>query len=531
MAIAFPANPVDGDEYTENNISYRYNGSKGVWKGIGSVPVSATIPNSIGDLGDISLTVVPESLEIQVASPFAGHGGDWLWTWEQTSLPFARLSITNEAQLSVPLYQEGSYIINNYANTQYGPMTQAHSFKLKWIEGAGDDNLIDWVTYSTVTDSHPDINGGADTSVQRLTISVPATVTAPTLTQPSGISYNIVNNGAGAYTFSGTAAGDNVTVGPLYRGSTYTFNVSASGHPFYFTTDNGTAFQAGQYVGEWTLGVTGSRTESGTVTFQVPESAPDTLYYQCGNHSSMRGIIRIQDLEVETNDNGNFIIYGQHGQEMHSQKIEIRPLPSLSSQMCIVYDELSGQWQPQDLATYVENTPAFENKIKEVAGTATLVAPDGTSLVASVEIYDDASYLPLVGNTTGDIAYATDTGKLYVWNGSSWNDSADKTKYVTLRQSGDLTVTTGTKRWYAPKTITIKDITARVDTAPVGAAINISINKNGIQASTISIAAGATKTSSTVSIAMSADDYITVDVNQIGSSTPGSELSITFTYE
>jgi len=30
---------------------------------------------------------------------------------------------------------------------------------------------------------------------------------------------------------------------------------------------------------------------------------------------------------------------------------------------------------------------------------------------------------------------------------------------------------------------------------------------------------------------MSADDYITVDVNQIGSSTPGSELSITFTYE
>jgi len=216
---------------------------------------------------------------------------------------------------------------------------------------------------------------------------------------------------------------------------------------------------------------------------------------------------------------------------MHSQKIEIRPLPSLSSQMCIVYDELSGQWQPQDLATYVENTPAFENKIKEVAGTATLVAPDGTSLVASVEIYDDASYLPLVGNTTGDIAYATDTGKLYVWNGSSWNDSADKTKYVTLRQSGDLTVTTGTKRWYAPKTITIKDITARVDTAPVGAAINISINKNGIQASTISIAAGATKTSSTVSIAMSADDYITVDVNQIGSSTPGSELSITFTYE
>ena len=530
MAISFPASPSDGDEYTENNISYRYNAAKGVWKGIGSVPVSATIPNSIGDLGDISLTVVPESLEIQVASPFAGHGGDWLWTWEQTSLPFARLSITNEAQLSVPLYQEGSYIINNYANTQYGEMTQAHSFKLKWVEGAGSDNLIDWVTYTTVTDSHPDINGGADTSVERLTVSVPATITLPTLTQPSGISYSI-SAVTGAYVFSGTNMGNNVTLGPLYRGSTYTFNISASGHPFYITTDNGTAFQAGQYVGEYTSGVTGSRTDSGTLTFTVPSDAPDTLYYQCGNHSSMRGSIRIKTLEVETNDNGNFIIYGQHGQEAHVQPMEIRPLPSLSSQMCIVYDELSGVWQPQDLATYVENTPSFENKIKEVAGTATLVAPDGTSLVASVEIYDDASYLPLVGNTTGDIAYATDTGKLYVWNGSSWNDSADKTKYVTLRQSGDLEVTTGTKRWYAPRSLTIKDITARVDTAPTGSALNISINKNGSQASTVAIAAGATKTSSTVSIAMAADDYITVDITSVGSTTPGTELGITFTYE
>jgi len=530
MAISFPAGPVNGDEYTENNISYRYNSTKGVWQGIGSVPVGANIPNSIGDLGDISLTVVPETLEIQVASNFAGHGGDWQWTWVQTSLPFARLSITNQSQLSVPLYQEGSYIINNYANTQYGNMTQSHSFKLKWIEGAGDDNLIDWVTYSTVTDSHPDINGGTDTSVERLTIDVPATITTPTLTQPSGIAYTITAV-TGAYVFSGTAMGNNVTLGPLYKGSTYTFNITASGHPFYITTDNGTGFVAGQYVGEYTSGVTGSRTDSGSITFTVPNDAPDTLYYQCGNHSAMRGSIRIKSLAMETNDNGNFIIYGQHSQEQHVQPMEIRPLPSLSSQMCIVYDEISGKWQPQDLATYVENTPAFENKIKEVAGTATLVAPDGTSLVASVEIYDDASYLPLVGNTTGDIAYATDTGKLYVWNGSSWNDSADKTKYVTLRQSGDLTVTTGTKRWYAPRSLTIKDITARVDTAPSGTAINITINKNGSSATTISIADGSTKTSSSVSVSMLTDDYITVDITQIGSSTAGAELGLTFTYE
>jgi hypothetical protein len=30
---------------------------------------------------------------------------------------------------------------------------------------------------------------------------------------------------------------------------------------------------------------------------------------------------------------------------------------------------------------------------------------------------------------------------------------------------------------------------------------------------------------------MAADDYITVDITQIGSSTAGAELSVTFTYE
>ena len=56
-----------------------------------------------------------------------------------------------------------------------------------------------------------------------------------------------------------------------------------------------------------------------------------------------------------------------------------------------------------------------KNKIKEVAGTATLVAPDGTSLVASVEIFSDASYLPAVGNVNGDLAFAEDTNTMHIF--------------------------------------------------------------------------------------------------------------------
>jgi len=318
----------------------------------------------IEKLSNVNLAIAPEVLTIDVAAPAAGQDTQWLWNWLTSSLPYARRAITNSNELNVPLYKQGTYTVNNFAKTQYGSMTQAHTMYFKWIEGAGTQNNISWVTdQGTFTDSHPDINGGSDTTVQRLSISVPSTVTPPTLTAPS-VTYGVSFVNAGAYRFSGPRDGDTPNIGPLRRGGTYTFNVNASGHPFYLTTDNGTNFAAGTYFGEYTSGVTGSRNDSGTVTFVVPANAPDTLYYQCGNHSSMRGAITIKDLAVETNFNGNYVVYAQHTQEGHKTPVELRPIPSLVNQMCIVYDATTGQFVPQDLATYVENTPSFENKIR-----------------------------------------------------------------------------------------------------------------------------------------------------------------------
>src|SRR6056300_1317722 len=304
-------------------------------------------------------------------------------------------------------------------------MTQTHSLKFKWIDGAGTDNLVSWAVDNPgnpISDTHPDINGGNATNVQRINISVPATVTPPTLTAPN-VSYSVTNNGAGAYTFSGAASGDNPNIGPWYRGGTYTLNISATGHPIYLTTDNGTNYSSGTYFGEYTTGVTGSRTDSGTLTITVPSDAPDTLYYQCGNHSAMRGAITIKNLAVEVNNNGNYIIYAQHTQEGMKTPVEIRPIPSLVNQMCLVYDANVGKFVPQDLATYVENTPSFENKIREVAGTAELVVEDGSAVIAKVNVYDDSTYLPLVGNNPGDQAFATDTDILYIWDGSAWQQA------------------------------------------------------------------------------------------------------------
>jgi len=485
------------------------------------------------DILKFETDVNPEQLELNVDSNTAGGHGIWKWTWEQSSLPFARRTVQNEQFLTVPIYKEGIYEINNFANEIHDEMTQTHSFKLKWVEGAGDDNLVDWVTYSYANHSNPAINGGNTTNVARLAFTVPSTVTPPTLVAPE-ITYVVTNNAAGAYSFSANAQGENQTLGPLYRGGTYIFKVNASGHPFYITEDNGTGFVSGEYVGEFTSNVSNSRTAVGTVVFNVGADAPDTLYYQCGNHGNMRGAIRIQDLEVEVNGQNNYVIYGQHSQERHTQKIEIRPLPELASQMCLVYDAVSGKWGAQDLSTYVENTPSFEDKIKEVAGTATLVAPDGTSLVASVEIYSTESYLPQLNNTDGDIAFAQDTESLYIWKTNQWLKAGaippSSNASVQLSQADTLTITTGTAKWYAPFNLSVSNVVARVGTAPQGSALVVDLKRNGISNSVITVSSNTSVASNATSLTVSEGDYFTVDVTAIGSTTAGSDLNVTIKY-
>ena len=50
----------------------------------------------------------------------------------------------------------------------------------------------------------------------------------------------------------------------------------------------------------YTSGVTNAGIESGTVTFTIPTDAPDVLYYQCGNHDAMHGILQIRTIHTGT---------------------------------------------------------------------------------------------------------------------------------------------------------------------------------------------------------------------------------------
>ena len=84
----------------------------------------------------------------------------------------------------------------------------------------------------------------------------------------------------------------------IWRGNTYKFNVEAQGHPFYIMTEpsrDGVGADGSSSV-LYTSGVTNNGADQGTVTFVVPDGAPNTLYYQCGHHDGMYGILHVRTI-------------------------------------------------------------------------------------------------------------------------------------------------------------------------------------------------------------------------------------------
>ena len=92
---------------------------------------------------------------------------------------------------------------------------------------------------------------------------------------------------AGAYEINGV---NNPTL-IVRRGQTYTFNLDASGHPFWLqTTGNGH-----QEANSYSDGFTGNSQTTGEHQWIVPVDAPDEIFYQCEFHPVMFGKIIVVD--------------------------------------------------------------------------------------------------------------------------------------------------------------------------------------------------------------------------------------------
>lgn len=109
---------------------------------------------------------------------------------------------------------------------------------------------------------------------------------------------------------------------------------------------------------------------------------------------------------------------------------------------------------------------------------------------------------------------------------------------ATYSSTGVLTVGAGTIRFRFPFAVTLLGTTAAVNTAPTGASVILDVNKNGTTIYTTvgnrpTIVAGAFATASEPTpnvTAMAAGDYLTVDIDQIGSVIAGADLTVFVRY-
>ena len=77
----------------------------------------------------------------------------------------------------------------------------------------------------------------------------------------------------------------------LIKGNTYIFDLNNDSnltHPFYITTSElGGTGNSGSHNLKYDSGVINNGTNLNYVIFNVPDNAPNILYYNCGNHQNM----------------------------------------------------------------------------------------------------------------------------------------------------------------------------------------------------------------------------------------------------
>jgi len=171
---------------------------------------------------------------------------------------------------------------------------------------------------------------------------------------------------------------------------------------------------------------------------------------------------------------------------------------------------------------------------------------------ATTDTTDSPSHAAL-HQTTGDAVVAVESkvgtgastptaGTVLTGDGSgtsSWGASDKMTEqFVTFVKSGNLATGTGTFRFYAQYALTLKEMEISVATAPTGAAILADLNKNGTtvfstQSNRPTVAvSGNVGTTTTFNTTTLADgDYLTVDIDQVGSTVTGADLVVVIRYD
>ena len=164
----------------------------------------------------------------------------------------------------------------------------------------------------------------------------------------------------------------------------------------------------------------------------------------------------------------------------------------------------------------------YKHKVVESFGSTPVA-------VGSVLYWDGTDWIALAPGTSGETLETQGSGSAPVWVPKDI-----KIGIAASDETTDLEVGTDKAAFRVPTTMTLTEVRASVTTAPTGSTIIVDINKNGatVLSTKLSIDAGE-KTSETAAVpavisvsALSDDDEITIDIDQIGSTIAGTGLKI-----
>jgi len=193
----------------------------------------------------------------------------------------------------------------------------------------------------------------------------------------------------------------------LVRGFRYNFNVNVSGHPFWIKTSQTTGTSNGA------SGVTNNGAQTGTVVFDVPLSAPATLYYICQYHGYMYGIINTiengqkGDKGQKGEDNST---KGQKGEDNSTkgQKGEDNSTKGQKGEKGIQGDSTKGQKG----ATGADNSTKGQKGAQGAGGTDGVDGTDGTNGTDGVDGQKGQK------GEVGSITAAIPSGGIIMWSGA-----------------------------------------------------------------------------------------------------------------
>lgn len=278
MALNFPSNPTNGDNYTSGDFVWQYDGV--AWNIVPST--GASYPNTFGVLsvaGSGNLTAAASS--------------DTLFITPGENIS---LDVNNQTK-TLTISSSASDIFSfNVAADDSTQRTIASNETIKFIGGAGID------TFSDDEGNIRIVSTASSATFSGLSDSNSANLTIDKIYEQAMVRFTLDNIGTTAYTFAPHYSSNNPNL-YVISGTTVAFDLNEiPSLPFELQDATGTALTSNvthvSTDGVVSTGASAQGKSSGTLYWRIPENLSGTYRYECQLYPAMFGSITIKRLSL-----------------------------------------------------------------------------------------------------------------------------------------------------------------------------------------------------------------------------------------